>query len=50
MSFFQKKQNKTKITTKKCLSQKHMGAQNQPIGKNKKTAACAMKGLYLHSG
>lgn len=26
-----------------------MGKQNQPIGNNEKPAACAMKGLYLHS-
>lgn len=31
------------------LPQKAMDAQDQPIGKNEKSAACAMKGLYPHS-
>lgn len=30
-------------------STKAMDAQDQPIGKNEKSAACAMKGLYPHS-
>lgn len=32
-----------------CLPQKDTDAQDQPIGKNEKSAACAMKGLYPHS-
>lgn len=36
-------------TNFQCLPQKATEAQDQPIGKYEKSAACAMKGLYPHS-